>query len=288
MTNRRYTIAPGRMRCAVTSKSDRSCHYALHVPMKVRPTKILRQLFGAFAALIVASDWSGAVTPDTPSANAGAQAAEYQRLTTDWACATLRLYLRERSSTNEEAWDWGQGSWRLLEVVRAIQALPERGRCVSGPVLADLKHHIDMIEAKAARVEESYRLFWLMDLLGQSERESKSPRPPLIIETVGKMRAAGWGNDAILRAVSNPTSREAKMFHSSLVTRVQQWDQQMSFPYRDPVMSYLPPATPEQVEALRRAASAATDAARGATDAAKASVTAIPIPAVAPTSAAPK
>jgi len=32
----------------------------------------------------------------------------------------------------------------------------------------------------------------------------------------------------------------------------------MNFPYRDPVLPYLPPPEPEQVEALRHAASTAT------------------------------
>jgi hypothetical protein len=244
--------------------------------------------FGALAALIVISGSSHAAAPDIPLAYPGARAAEYQRLKTDWACATLRLYLRQRSSTSEEAWDWSHGSWRLLEVARAIQTLPERSRCVSDSVLADLRHHVDIIEAEAARTEEAYRLFWLMDLLGQNDQGSKSSRPPLIAETVSKMRAAGWGNDAILAAVSDPTSREAKIFRSSLITRVQQWDRQMGFPYRDPVVPYLPPPEPEQVEALRHAASAAADEARGATGAAKASVAAPPIPAAAPPSAAPE
>jgi hypothetical protein len=108
----------------------------------------------------------------------------------------------------------------------------------------------------------------LMDLLGQNDQDSKSSRPPLIAEIVSKTRAAGWGNDAILTAVSDPTSREAKIFRSSLISRVQQWDRQMNFPYRDPVLPYLPPPEPEQVEAMRHAASAAsaaTDAARAAT-----------------------
>ena len=65
--------------------------------------KTSRLPFGALAALIAMSGSSRAAAPDTPPAHLGAQAAEYQRLTTDWACATLRLYLRERSSTSEEA-----------------------------------------------------------------------------------------------------------------------------------------------------------------------------------------
>lgn len=123
--------------------------------------------------------------------------------------------------------------------MRAIQTLPERSRCVSDSGLADLRHHVDVIEAGAARTQEAYRLFWLMDLLGQN-------------------------------------------------TRVQQWDRQMDFPYRDPVVPYLPPPEPEQVEALRHAASAAADEARGITGAAKASVAAPPIPATAPPNAAPE
>jgi hypothetical protein len=250
--------------------------------------KTSRLRFGALAAVIAMSGSSRAAAPDTPPAHPGAQAAEYQRLKTDWACATLRLYLRERSSTNEEAWDWSHGSWRLLEVVRAIQALPGRSPCVSDSVLADLRHHVDIIEAGAARTEEAYRLLWLMDLLGQNDQGSKSSRPPLIAEIVSKMRKAGWGNDAILAAVSDSTSREAKIFRSSLITRVQQWDQEMGFPYRDPVVPYLPPPEPEQVDALRHAASAAADAARGASGAAKPSVPAPPIPASAPPSDAPE
>jgi len=247
-----------------------------------------RLLFGALAALIAISGPSLASAPDTPTASSGARAAQYRRLTTDWACSTLRLYLRERSSTNEEAGDWGQGSWRLLEVVQAIKTLPAQSRCVSASVLADIRRHVDIIEARAARVEEAYRVFWLMDLLGQSDQGSNPSRPPLIAETVSKMRAAGWGNDAILAAVSNPTSREAGIFRSSLITRVQQWDQQMSFPYRDPGLPYLPPPDPGQVEALRHAATAATDAARKATDAAKASVAAPSVPAAVPPSATPE
>jgi hypothetical protein len=250
--------------------------------------KTSRLPFGALAALIAMSGLSRAAAPATPPPYPGAQAAEYQRLTTDWACATLRLYLRERSSTSEEASEWSHGSWRLLEVVRAIQTLPGRSRCVSDSVLADLRLHVDIIEAGAARAEEAYHLFWLMDLLGQNDQDSKSSRPPLIAEIVSKMRAGGWGNDAILAAVSDPTSREAKIFRSSLITRVQQWDRQMNFPYRDPVLPHLPPPEPEQVEALRHAASAATDAARAATNAAKASVAAPPIPAAAPPSSVPK
>ena len=253
--------------------------------MKNRPMKTSRLPFGALAALIAMSGSSRAAAPDTPPAHPGAPAAEYQRLTTDWACATLRLYLRERSSTSEEAWEWSHGSWRLLEVVRAIQTLHGRPRCVSDSVLADLRLRVDIIEAGAARAEEAYHLFWLMDLLGQNDQDSKSSRPPLIAEIVSKMRAAGWGNDAILAAVSNPTSREAKIFRSSLITRVQQWDRQMNFPYCDPVLPHLPPPEPEQVEALRHAA---TDAARAATSAAKASVVAPPIPAAAPPSSVPK
>lgn len=250
--------------------------------------KTTRLPFGALAVLIAMSGSSRAAGPDTPPAHPGAQAAEYQRLKTDWACATLRLYLRERSSTNEEAWDWSHGSWRLLEVVRAIQTLPARSPCVSDSVLADLRQHVDITETGAARMEEAYRLLWLMDLLGETNQGSKSLRPPLIAETVSKMRAAGWGNDAILVAVSDPASREAEIFRSSLITRVQQWDQQMGFPYRDPILPYIPPPQPQQVEALRHAASAATDAAREATRAAKASVAAPPIPATAPPSSEPK
>ena len=81
--------------------------------------KTSRLPFGALAALIAMSGYSRAAAPDTSPSHPGAQRAEYQRLTTDWACATLRLYLRERSSTSEEAWEWSHGSWRLLEVVRA-------------------------------------------------------------------------------------------------------------------------------------------------------------------------
>jgi hypothetical protein len=218
-------------------------------------------LLGAFAVLVAMSGWSRAATADAPPGIPSKQTPEYRRLTTDWACATLRLYLRERSSTTEETWDWSHGSWRLLEVVRAIQTLPKRPRCVSAPVLADLKHHMDIIEAGAARVEESYRLFWLMDLLGQSEQDSTSSlHPPLLAETVGKMRAAGWGDEAILKAVSDPTSREARIFRASLIIRVQQWDQQRSFPYRDPELPYLPAPNSEQVDALRRAVSSATEA----------------------------
>jgi hypothetical protein len=40
------------------------------------------------------------------------------------------------------------GSWRLLEVVRAMQTLPGRSSCVSDSVLADLRLHVDIIEAE--------------------------------------------------------------------------------------------------------------------------------------------
>jgi hypothetical protein len=242
----------------------------------------------ALAVFIAMSGSLRAAAPDAPPPHPGPQAVEYERLTTNWACATVRLYLRERSSTNEEAWDWNHGAWRLSEVVRAIQALPWRSRCIGDSDLADLKNHVDVIQADAARAEEAYRLFWLMDLLGQSDQGSKASRPPVIAETVSKMRAAGWGNDAILTAVSDPNSREARIFRSSLITRVQQWDHQMGFPYRDPVVPYLPPPEPQQVEALRHAASAATDAAREATTAAKKSMPAPPVPAAAPSVAAPR
>ena len=139
---------------------------------KVRPMRTSRLPFGALAALIAISGPSLASAPDTPTASSGTRAAQYQRLTTDWACSTLRLYLRERSSTNEEAGDWGQGSWRLLEVVRAIKTLPAQSRCISASVLADIRRHVDIIEARAARVEEAYRVFWLMDLLGQIDQGS--------------------------------------------------------------------------------------------------------------------
>jgi hypothetical protein len=79
----------------------------------------------------------GADAPTQPSEqDAGSSA--YHRLTEEWACATVRLYSHMQSAAAAEIRDWGE-HWRIVEVEKALQSLPDRSTCISVPELEAIK-----------------------------------------------------------------------------------------------------------------------------------------------------
>lgn len=214
----------------------------------------------AVSAITAAFPVLGAETPTRP-AERDAGSSVYHRLTEEWACATVRLYSHMQSAVPAETLDWGE-HWRMVEVEKALQSLPDHSTCMSVPDLEAIKALIKTQAIAELREQEFLRLLWLKAKLSQMDYDPRYPDSSLVPATVKGMQALGWGDKQILAAVTGRNALESRMLANALFESVSQEVKSEKEPYRDPTMKELQQKLPATVGAAADAAQAAVNSAR--------------------------
>jgi len=202
----------------------------------------------------------GADAPTQPSEqDAGSSA--YHRLTEEWACATVRLYSHMQSAAAAEIRDWGE-HWRIVEVEKALQSLPDRSTCISVPELEAIKALMRKQAISELREQEFLRLLWLRARLSQTNFDPRYPDSPLVPATIKGMQAQGWGDKQILGAVTGENALESRMLTNALFESVLQEVKLEQEPYRDPTIEELLQKLPATIRAAADAAQTAVKSAQ--------------------------
>jgi hypothetical protein len=202
----------------------------------------------------------GADTP-TQHAEQDAGGSAYHRLTEEWACATVRLYSHMQSAAAAEIRDWGE-HWRIVEVEKALQSLPDRSTCMSVPELEAIKALVKKQAIADLREQEFLRLIWLRAKLAKTNYDPRYPDSSLVPATIKSMQAQGWGDKQILGAVTGENALESRMLTNALFESVLQEIKLEQEPYRDPTTKELLQKQPATVGAAADAAQAAVKSAQ--------------------------
>lgn len=177
-------------------------------------------------------------------------------MTEEWACATVRLYSHMQSATAAEISDWGE-HWRIDEVKKALESLPDRSTCMSAPDLEAIKALTKKQAISELREQEFLRLLWLRAKFSQTDYDARYPDSSLVPATIRGMQALGWGDKQILGAVTGKNALESRMLTNALFQSVLQEVKSEQEPYRDPTIK-------EFLETLPATVGAAADAAHTA------------------------
>ena len=197
----------------------------------------------------------------TQSAEHDAGGRVYHRLTEEWACATVRLYSHVQSAPAVEVSDWGE-HWRIVEVEKALQSLPDGSTCVSVQDLEAIKALVKKQAMSELREQEFLRLLWLRAKLSQTDYDVRYPDSSLVPATIRGMQALGWGDQQILGAVTGKNALESRMLTNALFESVFQELKSEQKPYRDPTTKELQQTLPATMGAAAEAAHAAAKSAQ--------------------------
>ena len=199
------------------------------------------------------------ITTQPAEQDAGSSA--YRRLTEEWACATVRLYSHMQSAAAGEISEWGE-HWRIVEVEKALQSLPDRSTCMSVPDLDAIKALMKKQAISELREQEFLRLFWLRSKLSQTDYDPRYPDSSLVPATIKGMQALGWGDKQILGAVTGKNALESRILTNFLFEAVSQEVKSEQEPYRDPTTKELMQKWPATVGAAADAARTAVKSAQ--------------------------